>query len=156
MASTPVVFKAIALARDLGNRLQLRVQGMTLLTNVDANRFPTLQCTVGGDSVWIRIQTDSFESDAEGMVDALGLPQRVYSPNVTQIYEESGETPPAVGSLNLRAQVLAECGKNGTEIQLWEGTGVQTAANFAAAVAAATTLVATIHSDTTYPLTAQV
>jgi hypothetical protein len=156
MSSTAVIFKASAMARDLANRLQLRVAGMTIKQDVDANRWPTLQCTVGGKSEWIRIRTAQDESDAEGMVDALGLPQRVYSPHLTEVMEEAAATPPTAGTNDMRRQVLAEVGKNGTEIHVLEGTGVETAASFAAAAALATTLVSTIRSDTTNPLTSQV
>jgi hypothetical protein len=145
------------MARDLAVRLQNRIGSPMVITQgLDSDSFPTLQLTISGDSVWIRIRTDYMESEAEGKVDALGLGQRVYTPHVTELLQEAAATPPAAGTLNMRAQALAEVSKNGTQVLVMEGTGVQTAANYAAALALATTTVATIRSDDINPLTAQV
>jgi len=151
-----VPFKAQAMARDLAVRLQNRISGLTITQGLDSDSFPTLQLTVSSKSMWIRIRTDYQESEGEGKVDALGLGQRVYTPHLTEVLEEAAATPPTAATLNMRAQALAEVSKNGTKVLVQEGTGVETAANYAAALALATTVVATIRSDDINPLTAQV
>ena len=153
--SNKVVFKAQALARDLEVRLQNRIKGVSTQMDLDANRFPTIKCTVSAKSCFLRIKTDFERSEESGKVDALGLNQRVYAPHMTEFLREDTATQDAA-SLEMLAQVLAEIAKNGTKIVIMEGPAVENAATFAAAAALATDVVAEIRSDDIHPLTAQV
>lgn len=150
-----VPFKAQAMARDLAVRLKNRVAGLEIQEDLDADRFPTLQCKIGAKSVWVRISTDYERSEDDGHVDALGLAQRVYTPHKTEIFQEEAITPPDATTLELRAQILAECGKNGTKIYVKEGPGVEDDTTFGAAFTAADTTVAEIRSDDIHGLTKQ-
>lgn len=150
-----VVFKAVAMSRDLAVRLKNRIAGLVVAEGLDADRFPTLKCSIGAKSCFVRIRTDYERSEEDGKVDALGLGQRVYTPHVTELLREASATPPAAATLAMLAQVLAEVSKNGTKVMVMEGTGVEDAANFAAADALATATVAVIKSDDVNPLTQQ-
>ena len=156
MASQRVPFKAQAMARDLAVRLQNRISGATITQGLDSDRFPTLQVSIGSKSAFVRIRTDYQRTDEDGHVDALGLQQRVYTPHVTELIREAAATPPDASTVDMQAQLLAEVGKNGTKVLVSEATGVEDAANFAAALALTPTLVSTIRSDDINPLTAQV
>lgn len=152
-----IVFKSQAMARDLTVRLKNRIAGLTVQEDLDSDRFPTLQCQTGGESVWIRIQTDAQRSEDDGHVDSLGLPQNVYTPHKTEILQEdAGDTTVPTAAYNsLAAQILAEVSKNGTKVIVRAGEGVGAAADFAAADTAAADTVAEIRSDDIHPLTAQ-
>jgi hypothetical protein len=153
--ATKVVFKAVAMSRDLAVRLTNRIKGLAVHQDVDADRFPTMKLSIGAKSCFVRIRTDYQESESEGQVDALGLGQRVYTPHVTEVIREAAATPPAAATLDMLAQVLAEVGKNGTKVLVEEATGVEDAADFAAAVALTPVVVSTIRSDDINPLTEQ-
>jgi len=155
MASQKVVFKAIAMSRDLEVRLKNRIANIVIHSDVDSDRFPTLKCSIGAKSCFIRISTDHARSDADGHVDALGLDQRVYTPHKTEILKEEAATPPAPATNDMLAQVLAEVAKNGTKVVVKGGTAVEDAATFAAAAILATTDEAVIRSDAINPLTKQ-
>lgn len=151
-----VPFKAQAISRDLAVRLKNRTAGITIQEDLDADRFPTLKATddTSGKSVFIRISTDAERSTEDGHVDGLGLPQTVYAPHKCELAQEAAASADPA-SLNLRAQALAECAKLGMKTKVREGTGVQDAANWAAADAAAATDVAEIRSHDIHPLTQQ-
>lgn len=150
--ATKVVFKAIAMSRDLAVRLQNRIKGLVVVQDFDTDHFPTLQLSVGAFSCFVRIRTDYQESEAEGMVDALGLGQRVYTPHLTEFIRDTVADPSTYDMLN---QVLAEVSKNGTKVLVEAAAGVEAAANFAAALALAPAVVSTIRSDDINPLTEQ-
>jgi hypothetical protein len=149
-----VVFKAVAMSRDLAVRLQNRIAGLVIHSDVDADRFPTLMLSIGAKSCFVRIRTDYQRSEEDGHVDALGLGQRVYTPHVTEVIREAQATNSAT-TVDMLAQVIAEVSKNGTKVLVEEAVGVENAANFAAAVALTPAVVATIKSDDINPLTEQ-
>lgn len=164
MASQKIPFKALALSRDLVVRLKNR--GMTVTSeDVDTSGFPVVKLAgATGKAIWLHITTDFADSEAAGKVDALGLEQRVYTPHVVEILKEAqgaaGDTVLAAGYIDALAKLMAEVGKLGTAVKVYDNLGgaddsVATAATFAAAVAAATHLAADYRSDDIHPLTAQ-
>jgi len=152
-----VPFKAQAISRDLAVRLKNRIAGLSIQQDVDTDRFPTLQCKIGAKSVWVRLSTDFERSEDDGHVDSLGLAQTVYSPHKAEIIQEDSAGVVGVdpSTVELRAQVLAECSKLGMKLIVREGEGVQDDTSFAAADAAGTTTVAVIKSNDINPLTQQ-
>lgn len=150
-----VPFKSQAIARDLAVRLKNRVAGIAIEEGLDADRFPTLKCSIGAKSLFIRLSTDYERSEEDGHVDGLGLAQRVYSPHKCELLQEAAATPADATTLEMRAQALAECSKLGMKLVVREGTAVEDAATYAAADAAAGTKVAEIKSDDIHPLTQQ-
>lgn len=149
-----VPFKSQAIARDLAVRLKNRVAGIAVEEGLDADRFPTLKCSIGAKSAFIRLSTDFERSEEDGHVDGLGLAQRVYSPHKAELLQEAAASADAT-TLDLRAQALAECSKLGMKLIVREGTGVEDDTTFADADAAASSTVATIKSDDIHPLTSQ-
>jgi len=92
-----VPFKAVAIMRDFKVRLQNRISGITLIADLDANRFPVLKMTSSaGDDVWMRLRTDSDRSEADGHVDGLGMAQRVYTPHVAELWIEDAAAAAAL------------------------------------------------------------
>lgn len=164
MASQKIVFKSLALSRDLVVRLKNR--GLTILAETqDTDGFPVVKIQGAvGKAIWMHITTDFATSEAEGKVDALGLEQRVYAPHIVDILKEAlgaaGDTILAAGYSDTVAKLVAECSKLGTAMTVHDNVGgandsVATAATFAAAQAAATNLAADIKSDDIHPLTMQ-
>lgn len=165
------LFKAQAHARDLQQRLQILVptavfNATPTAPQLDALGFPIISFTHAGETQWIYITTEyaaetgaPVGSDPNGgqgatpsnHVDGLGLPQRVYSPHMCQIYREAIATPPADN--NGQNAVLAAVALMGMKVLIWEGTGVESTTTLAGAQAAATTLVTKVPSDYINPLT---
>jgi len=160
------LFKAQAHERDLQQRLQILLPAATFVYSQDTQGFPILKVTNGGETEWIYITTEyAAQSGApvgsdpaggsgptpSGHVDGLGLPQRVYSPHMCQIYREASATPPA--DQNGRNQIQSQASLMGMKILIWEGTGVASTTTLAAAQAAATSEVSTIPSDYINPQT---
>lgn len=165
MASQKLPFKSLALSRDLVVRLKNR--GMTVLAETqDASGFPVVKLQgATGKAIWMHITTDFADSEAMGKVDGLGLDQRVYAPHVVEILKEAagaaGDGILAAGYADKLNLLMAEVGKLGTAVKVYDNTGagsdtVAVAATFAAAQAAATVLATDYRSDDIHPLTAQV
>jgi len=153
--SNKVPFKSQAISRDLAVRIKNLAAGVAIEESVDADRFPTLKCSVGAKSVFVRISTDHERSEDDGSVDALGLAQRVYAPHKCELLQEEAATPPDASTLAMRAVVLAECAKLGMKLVIREGAGVEDAADWAAADVAADALPIVIRSSDIHPLTQQ-
>ena len=133
-----------------------RTAGIVIEEGLDADRFPTLKCSIGAKAIFIRLSTDYERSDEDGHVDALGLAQRVYSPHKCELLgEDAATTVVDPTTYDMRAQALAECSKLGMKLIVREGEGVQDAADWAAADTAAATTVSTIKSHDIHPLTQQ-
>lgn len=141
------LFKAQAHMRELRQRLSLSIPAATFVDDLDANSMPILVVSHASEKQFIKIET----LDNAGRVDALGLPQRVYSPHKCSLIREATATPPA--DILGREIVSAAIAKLGMEIDIYEGTGVKTAANYAAAEALAPTVTVKIRSDEINPLT---
>jgi hypothetical protein len=155
MPSAPVTFKAQALARDLAVNLKLAIPGSAVASTSDANGFPVIQVSVGAKKSWLSIKTDSAVSDESGKVDALGLPQKVYTPHVCELVMEASATADAT-TLDMRAEMIAQTVKLGTKVSIKEGTNVEDAADYTAALAISLTETAKIKSDLINPLTSQI
>lgn len=151
---TYVADKAKAMARDLKTRLKLagvQVDAEELTTK----KFPVLKILADANAwIWVEISTDYAESEAEGMVNSLGLPQAVYAPHVQKVYKEPFASSSSPYEL-VTGKVLAYLGQMGTKVEVYTATGASAAANFAAVVALAPTVAATIPSDPVNPLTQQ-
>lgn len=137
------VFAAQAKERELKQRLALVMPTATFREALDADGFPALEVTLGADIALVKIVTDSNA----GRVDGLGLPQRVYSPHIIQMLQDT-----AAGKV-LTAKMTAAVAKMGCKIKIRE-TAVSslTLAAFDADFAAATT-VCELPSDEINPLT---
>jgi len=150
---TYVVDKAKAMSRDLAVRLKLTGVAVASET-LDAKGFPVLQLGTVGAYEWLSISTDFAQSEAQGTINSLGMPQTVYTPHVCKFYQEAFATSSAAQAL-LAGQVLSAIGQLGTKIQMYSATGIESAADFAAVLALTPTLDATIPSDYINPLTQQ-
>lgn len=149
-----IVFKAIALSRDLAVKLENSIKGSSIVKDSDSDRFPTLQITVNNKSCFVKISTDFDRSEEDGHVDALGMGQRVYAPHKIEFIRENSATADA-SSLDMLNKVLAEISKLGTRVLVSEGASVEDAADFAAALALSPVVVSEIKSDVINPLTKQ-
>jgi len=155
MPSAPVTFKAQSLARDLAVTLQYSIKGSAVASQSDSNGFPVIQVSVGAKKSWISITTDAAVSDEAGKVDGIGLPQRVYTPHVCTLVQEAAATADAT-TMDMRSQMLAHVVKLGTKVLVKEGTNVEDAASYTAALALTPVLTAKISSDLINPLTNQI
>ncbi len=162
MASQKIVFKSLALSRDLIVRLKNR--GLTILAQTqDADGFPVAQISGGSDdAIWLHITTDFADSEAQGKVDGLGLDQRVYAPHLVTILKEAVSADAATSAYqNALTVLLMEVATLGTAVKVYSNAGgvadsVGEAASFAAAQAAADVLATDYRSNDIHPLTAQV
>jgi len=154
MASQKIPFKSQALSRDLAVRLKNR--GVAVVSeDVDSDGFPIIKCDDGtGAFSWIHIQTDYERQEEAGQVDGLGLAQRTYTPHLIEILKEEFATSSAELEA-LATELSAECSKIGAKLVVRAGAAVKSAATYAAADAAATTVVATHESSDIHPLTEQ-
>jgi hypothetical protein len=135
--------KAIALVRDLANKLQIRYQGSASLNTVrqafDANGWPMIFISVGGNEaegqpvVLIRIIGENAVS-----TDIFGNSTYSYAPHLLQFaYELASANDPEPSLADIMVATF-ESVKTGVRFQLYEithGTAV-TEASLDAAVAA--------------------
>jgi hypothetical protein len=143
------LFKAQAHMRELKQRLSMQMQSASFEDALDANGMPILVISENSEKHFVKIKT---LDDASGHIDGLGLAQQVYSPHECLILREDQATS-APGNQDLRAKLDIACGKLGMKLTIKEGPGVKVAADYAAADALATTIVAIIRSDEINPLT---
>jgi hypothetical protein len=106
------VFKAQAHARELKQRLSLLIAGAVITSSLDSSGQPETKIVSGAETIFVKI---SLQGNA-GRVDALGMPQTVYSPHQCQILQD-GDT---VSDKNARAIVLSACTKLAMKMELWE------------------------------------
>lgn len=143
-------FKAQAMARDLKQRLELTIEGVSVAQSRDAaDENPVLSISKGADSIFVKIG-----AEANDRVDALGLEQRRYSPHVLRMLRETAANQ---SDAELQAKVLVEATKCGTRMELWE-KAVPAAADVKVPVEdaiAGATKIADIRSDAINPLTSQ-
>lgn len=143
------LFKAHAHMRELKQRLSIQLQGASFEDALDSNSMPILVVSENSEKHFVKIKT---LDDVSGHVDGLGLPQRVYSPHECIILREAAASADSANA-DLREKLTAASAKLGMKLTIKEGTGVETAADYAAADALATTTVAVIRSDEINPLT---
>lgn len=143
------LFKAQAHMRELKQRLQIQIPSASFSDALDANSMPILVISENSEAHFCKIKT---LDDASGHVDGLGLAQRVYSPHECIILREAAATADAANA-DLRERLTAAAGKLGMKLTIREGTGVETAADYAAADALATSTIVIIRSDEINPLT---
>lgn len=121
------MFAAQAVVQKLKENLDLAIGQESYALSYDAAGFPILKVTKGQN---LFLKCDIYE--ASGMVDGLGLPQRVYSPHKMIFICETLATLTAKESF---FKVLAYASQMGMKLEVFEGTGVGAAADYAAALA---------------------
>lgn len=105
-------FKAQAHMRELVQRLKLSLAGAVIDQSQDAEGLPAIRVAKGSDYVCLKIK---MEGNA-GRVDGLGLPQRVYSPHIAEMLQDSDSATSAELKLRMHAAVA----KLGMKIIAWE------------------------------------
>ena len=141
------VFTAQATMRGLKERLDLTLAGETYVEALDADGNPILVVTAASEKSFIKIST----LPNPGRVDGLGLAQKVYSPHTCTVILEDSATAD-VAALPARYKILAQVLKLGMQVEVQEGPGVATAADYAAADALGV-VITTIRSNEIHPLT---
>jgi hypothetical protein len=107
-------FKAQAHMRELVQRLKLSLAGATIDQAQDANGLPSIRVEKGTAKACLRIKMDGNA----GRVDGLGLPQRVYSPHVAEMLQDSDLTD--TDSKQLKLRMAAAVAKLGMKVVVWE------------------------------------
>ena len=120
-------FTAQAIARGLKERLDISLVGDTYVESLDSAGFPILEVTKGGEKHFVKIET----IEASGHVNSLGMAQPVYAPHKATLVWEA---PATGGQLECRYKILAQVAKLGMKVEIYEGTGVEVAADFATAL----------------------
>jgi|NOAtaT_7_FD_contig_31_6078651_length_963_multi_3_in_0_out_0_3 hypothetical protein len=141
------LFKASAHARELKQRLKLLLPNATISESLDTNSMPILKISVNAENQFIKIETD----DNAGRVDGLGLSQRVYSPHVASIVQES-DAPAGAEESEARIKCISSIGKLGMKVSVWTGSGAGAETSYDDAKTASS-LVTTLPSDEINPLT---
>jgi hypothetical protein len=119
---------AQAIMRGLKERLDLTVAGESYKESLDANGFPILEMSKGGENCFLKIAM----IDASGHVDAFGLPQRQYAPHKATVVKEASAT---LAQIESSIKFMAQVTKLGMNVEVFEGTGAGAAVDFAAALA---------------------
>lgn len=143
-------FKAQAHMSELQQRLTLSFNPAAVFTlSYDSNFFPILQVVVEGETQFIYIQA---EPDNSGHVNALGLPQQVFSPHQVSLLRSTADDE---ASVDARFKVENAIAKLGMKYLLYEVAAQPPAATNAAAVAlmVAGNLVSISRSDEINPET---
>jgi hypothetical protein len=134
-------FTAQAKMAELIQRLQLQMASATFSQSNDVSGFPQVVVTyvapdASTDSALLKIMVDPAENypasvpsgsgfDA-GRTDGLGLPQRLYSPHIVELVQDSDQTSHA--AVILKARLASSTGKMGIKILIC----VDTLANISA------------------------
>ena len=148
-----IVDKAKAMSRDLAVRLKLT--GVVVAGEELTDKgFPVLKIGTTGAFQWILIETDFAQSESQGTINSLGMPQAVYAPHVCKLYKEAFASSSAAQELT-STRIVAQLGQLGTKIEVLSANGVESAATFTAVLALSPVLNATIPSDYINPLTQQ-
>lgn len=134
-------FKAQAMMRDLKSRIQNSVPGAVVFTeSLDASSYPILKVVKGSETVFVKIE----DKGNAGRVDALGLPQRAYSPHKVNVLRD-GDT---ISDRELREKIFAEAVKCGCDANLYEINTLPGSYDLTGA-----TLIVSIKSDVRYTIT---
>jgi hypothetical protein len=142
-------FKAQAHMRELKQRLQLTMASATITEALDADGLPAIKIELSTEVAFAKIAL----ADNAGRVDGLGLAQRVYSPHIAEMIQDSDQTSAA--SKELKARLTAAMCKLGMKLAIKEDDKATLAAASAAAfdaTFAAATAVVTLPSDEINPL----
>lgn len=135
-------FKAQAMSRDLRQRLEAQLAGLVVAASTDADFMPILKLTLGGESMYAKIET---QPDTSGAVDGLGLAQRVYSPHQITLLQQTSVT-----SVDLRQHLYAEAARTGTKVRIYQCADVDFPASYDLTNA---TEISEIPSNSWHPLT---
>lgn len=139
-------FKAQAMARRLKQQLGISLAGVSVAEAYDADGYPILTVSKGAESLYVFI----MNRGNAGRVDALGLPQRAYSPHkVVILREDYTDATTLPTEIAMREKVTAESVKLGAKVEIWEREDVTTAG----AVLTGATMVAEIDADPIHKLT---
>jgi hypothetical protein len=152
-------FTAQAKMQELKQRLQLQMPSAVITQAQDASGFPAISVALSSDTAMLKILVDPATSapngQEQGRVDGLGLSQRLYSPHICEMLQDSDQTSAA--SKELKARLAAAASKMGLKLIIAEELLASIVAagpvGFDAAFAAATAQVCTIRSDEINPLT---
>ena len=147
-------FGAQAVMRGLKERLDISLGGESYVESYDSNGFPILVVSKGAEKLFLKIETIE---QTPGRVDGLGLAQRVYSPHKAVLIQEAATAlvVPTASELETRYKMLAQAAKLGMKVEVFEGVGVRSAADFAAALALGTKVVE-LKSHEIHPMTLSV
>ena len=115
-------FKAQAMARRFKQQMEISIAGMSIAESFDADGYPVLTVSGGTDTLYVFVQNRGNA----GRVDALGLPQRAYSPHKVVILREDIASTEVPVDLALREKVTAEAVKLGAKVEIWEREDVTT------------------------------
>jgi hypothetical protein len=140
-------FKAQAHMQELQQRLTLTFQSAVFTLSYDANFFPLLEVVNAGETQWIYITT---EPDDSSHVNALGLPQQVYSPHQCALLRVPNANTVDTAT---REKVMAAIAKLGMKILDYEVTPIPSTPAAALAAIIPANLVFVIKSDEINPET---
>jgi hypothetical protein len=134
-------FKAQAMSRELRQRLEAALSGLSIIESQDSGAMPILKIVKGSETVFVKTEVDGNPS---GGVDGLDLSQRQYSPHRMTILRD-GDT---ISDQEMREKITAECARAGCKVLLYEINPLPSAYDLTGA-----TLKATLKSNQWHPLT---